>query len=100
MPHSRTVSLPAEGQMTHKTLTSLCVCMHVCIYTYICICVFMYVHVCIYTCVCICVCEYMCMYICICEYVYMYMCAHLCVNMWRLEVNTEYFPQSLSISFF
>lgn len=70
MPHSRTVSLPVEGQMTHKTLTSLCVCMHVCIYMYICVCS------------CMCMCVHICMCasvsVSICVYIHVYVDTHVC----------------------
>lgn len=77
MPYSRTVSLPVDGQMTHKTLTSLCVCMHVCIYTYICMCthacIFIYIHVCasVYMSICVCIAVYVTIRMCspVCEHV-------------------------------
>ena len=59
----------------------VCVCMHICVYAYMCVCIYVCICVCVYMCVCIYVCICVCVYMCVCIYVYvcMYVCMYVCV---------------------
>ena len=57
-------------------------CVHTCMYVYVCMCVCM--------CACVCVCVFVCAYVCVCVCIYVCMCVCMCVyigSCWLSESN-------------
>jgi hypothetical protein len=70
--------------ITLTVISTVHLCVWVCVFVFVCVCVYVcfcvYVYVCVYVCVsvCMCVCVCVCVYVCFC--VYVYACVYVCVS--------------------